>query len=126
MASTARPSVSSSPIFSLLRLGEAGGEQALDVRREAGEHNLVRGILAPAYDQRGVDELPCLALVAHRPTPVSIGTSVGGSATGATLAPAPPRLLVRRLAGLAVVAAELARRLRLEPEAAADIFLWVR
>ena len=30
MASTARPSVSSSPIFSLLRLGEAGGEQALE------------------------------------------------------------------------------------------------
>ena len=54
------------------------------------------------------------------------GTSVGGSATGATLAPAPPWLLLRRSAGLAVVAAELARRLRLEPEAAADIFLWVR
>jgi hypothetical protein len=51
---------------------------------------------------------------------------VGGSATGATLAPAPPWLLLRRSAGLAVAAAELARRLRLEPEAAADIFLWVR
>jgi len=55
------------------------------------------------------------------------GTSVGGSATGATLAPAPPRLLLRRhLAGLAAAAEELPRRLRLEPEAAADIFLWVR
>jgi len=38
-----------------------------------------------------------------------------------------PWLLVWRLAGLVAAAVvELVRRLRLEPEAKADIFLWVR
>ena len=37
-----------------------------------------------------------------------------------------PQLLRRHLAGLAAAVEELSRRLRLEPEAAADIFLWVR
>eukprot|EP01046_Picozoa_sp_COSAG06_P061712 COSAG06_NODE_13645_length_1235_cov_4.342430_3_plen_100_part_01 len=48
------------------------------------------------------------------------GTSVGGSATGAAAALAPPRV-VRRLAGLSAGAAEVEGRLRLELEAAAAL-----
>jgi hypothetical protein len=50
----------------------------------------------------------------------STGTSVDGSATGAALAPAAPRV-VRRLAGLSAGAAEAEGRLRLELEAAAAL-----
>ena len=46
------------------------------------------------------------------------GTRAGGSATGAL---APPPWVVRRLAGLSAMAAELGGRLRVELEAAAAL-----
>jgi len=51
----------------------------------------------------------------------STATSVGGSATGAALAPLPAPRVVRRLAGLSAGAAEAEGRLRLELEAAAAL-----
>ena len=95
-------------------LGEARGEQAVEVGQQADDNGLVRLNLPGPDEQRDVDELPRLASRLHEGCPLALdGHEVGGSAADA----APPR--VRRFVGLSKGEMGNEGRLRLAPVAAA-------